>query len=235
MGSPEYEDLRVVVTGGSGALGQAVVAVLLERGAHCHVPVFDDTELAQWPYLDRERVTVHRAVDLRDPEAVATFYDAVGPLWASIQTAGGFAMAPVAETSMELWRTQLELNATTCFLCCQAAVRKIRSSGTGGRIVNVTARPALVPTGGMVAYAASKAVVASLTSSLASELAGESIWVNAVVPSTMDTPANRAAMPNADPSRWASVEAVAATVAFLASPSHRCTRGGLIPVYGRTG
>ena len=104
----------------------------------------------------------------------------------------------------------------------------------GGRLVNVAARPALVPTPGLSAYAASKAAVAAMTQSLAEELKREGIWVNAVVPSTMDTPANRAAMPSADFAAWPSVDDVAETIAFLASPRNRSTRGALVPVYGRS-
>src|SRR5690348_1961854 len=113
----------------------------------------------------------------------------------------------------------IEANGVTCFLCCREAVRKIRTATNepGGRIVNVAAKPAIIPTGGMCAYSASKAVVANLTVSLSEELARERIWVNAVVPSIMDTPANRAEMPKADFSKWPSVNDVAHTICFLAS------------------
>jgi NAD(P)-dependent dehydrogenase (short-subunit alcohol dehydrogenase family) len=123
-----------------------------------------------------------------------------------------------------------ETNSVTTFLCCREAVRKIRATrgNAGGRIVNVAAQPAVIPTAGLCAYAASKAAVANLTQSLAVELAPERIWVNAVIPSIMDTPANRAAMPNADFSD------VAATITFLASPQNAVTRGGLAPVWGQS-
>ena len=114
------------------------------------------------------------------------------------------------------------------------AVRKMRASGGSGRIVNVAAKPVLIPTGGLSAYAASKAAVASLTLSLSEELAAESIWVNAVVPSIMDTPANRQAMPKANFDKWPKVQDVAATIAFLASPQNSVSRGALVPVYGRS-
>ena len=100
--------------------------------------------------------------------------------------------------------------------------------------MNVAAKPVLVPTGGLSAYAASKAAVASLTLSLSEELAAESIWVNAVIPSLMDTPANRQAMPKADFDKWPKVQEVAATIAFLASPQNSTSRGALVPVYGRS-
>jgi NAD(P)-dependent dehydrogenase (short-subunit alcohol dehydrogenase family) len=106
----------------------------------------------------------------------------------------------------------------------------------GGRIVNVAARPALEPrTGaGMTAYAASKSAVAALTAALAEEVVKDGILVNAVAPSTMDTPANRKAMPKADFAAWPKVDEVAATICFLASPQNMVTRGGVVPVYGRS-
>ena len=144
-------------------------------------------------------------------------------------------MAPIADTTLASFRSMMDTNAVSCFLCSREAVRKFRATGKqGGRIVNVAAKPALVPTAGLAAYAASKAAVASLTLSLSEELAAERIWVNAVVPSTMDTPANRKAMPKADFERWPKVAEVAATVAFLASPQNAVTRGALVPVYGHS-
>ncbi len=231
----EYAQRTVVVTGGTGALGCAVVAQLLDAGARCVVPVFDERELERFAHADDDRVQLRAGVDLRDEQQVEAFYDSVDDLWASVQVAGGFAMAPLEGTGVELWRRMVELNATTCFLCCREAVRRIRSRSDaeqGGRLVNVAARPAIVPTGGLCAYAASKAAVATLTLSLAEELAAERVWVNAVVPSIMDTPANRAAMPNADHDAWPSVEAVAQTIVFLASPQNQAVRSGLVPVYG---
>jgi NAD(P)-dependent dehydrogenase (short-subunit alcohol dehydrogenase family) len=109
-------------------------------------------------------------------------------------------------------------------------------TGAGGRIVNVATRPALEwrSGAGMVAYTASKAAVAALTAALAEEVVKQGILVNAIAPSTMDTPANRKAMPQADHAAWTKVEEVAATILFLASPENRVTRGAVVPVYGRS-
>jgi NAD(P)-dependent dehydrogenase (short-subunit alcohol dehydrogenase family) len=107
-------------------------------------------------------------------------------------------------------------------------------SGREGRIVNVAARPVLVPTAQIAAYSASKAAVAALTLSLAEELSASSIWVNAIVPSIIDTKANRSAMPDADHSAWPKPDQIAETVAFLASPQNSVIRGGLVPVYGKS-
>jgi NAD(P)-dependent dehydrogenase (short-subunit alcohol dehydrogenase family) len=130
----------------------------------------------------------------------------------------------------------IDMNLVSCFLCCSAAVNSIGRSGQGGRIVNVAARPALEwrSGAGMSAYAIAKAGVAALTAALAEEVAKEGILVNAVAPSIMDTPANRKAMPKADYSAWPKVGEVAATIAFLASPDNRATRGAIVPVYGKS-
>jgi NAD(P)-dependent dehydrogenase (short-subunit alcohol dehydrogenase family) len=178
-------------------------------------------------------VHVSQGVDLTDEGAVMRFFQALPGLWASIHLAGGFAAQVVAETSLAAFRRQLDMNLVTAFLCSREAIRVMRKSpGAGGRIVNVSARPAVLPSSGMVAYSVAKAGVAALSVALAEELKSERIWVNAVVPSIMDTPANRAAMPTADHSSWPSTVAVAEIITFLASPANEAARGGLVPVYG---
>ena len=231
----EFSDLHVVVTGGTGALGTAVVGRLLAAGATCHVPSIAEEELGVFPHSGHERVRVVHPVDLAREDDVVAFYEAIPELWASIQVAGGFAMAPFAETRLEDYERLMAMNATTAFLCCREAVRRIRQGAAeGGRLVNVAARPALEPRSGaaMVAYTMSKSAVAALTVSLAEELAAEGIWANAVAPSILDTPANRSAMPDARHDRWPGLDEVAATIVFLASPENRSSRGGVVPVYG---
>jgi NAD(P)-dependent dehydrogenase (short-subunit alcohol dehydrogenase family) len=128
------------------------------------------------------------------------------------------------------------MNFLSCALCCRAAVGAMAAGASGGRIVNVAARPALEwrSGAGMTAYTASKAAVAAFTAALAEEVAKDGILVNAVAPSIMDTPANRHAMPAAEYALWPKVEEVAATILFLASPDNRVTRGAVVPVYGRS-
>ena len=220
---------RVVVTGGAGALGAGVCRALVEAGAAVVVPLVDD-RAGDLPALGAE---VRSHVNLLDEAAVEQFYASVGPLWASIHLAGGFAMAPVVSTSLADFRGQLELNATTCFLACREAVRAIRLGGAGGRIVNVSARAAVRPTANMSAYIASKGAVAALTQALAAELVDENILVNAVLPSIIDTPANRRSMPEADHARWPTPAELAATILHLASPANTLQSGALVPVYGR--
>ncbi|HAN31293.1 MAG TPA: short-chain dehydrogenase [Myxococcales bacterium] len=226
-----FEDKVVVVTGGAGALGQAVVRTLIDHGATVHVPLFEAKLPAEHLLSTQAKVHCHPSIDLTQEASVEELYRAIGqPIWASIHIAGGFAMAPIESTSLSAWSRMMALNGTSCFLSCREAVKAM--SG-GGRIVNVAAQPALNPVGGMVAYSASKAVVANLTQSLAKELSDRQIWVNAVVPSVMNTPANRAAMPDADHSLWPGVDQVASTILFLASPDNAVTSGALVSVAGR--
>ena len=219
------------ITGGTGGLGRAVTAKLLENGATCHVTWLFESELDGLP--EHERMVLHK-VDCTSEEEVSDFYRRLDRLDVSIHLVGGFAMSPLVETSLADFDQMLTLNARTAFLCCREAVRKFRAvGGAGGRIVNVGARPAVAPVGGMVAYTASKAAVTNLTQAVADEVREDGILVNAVLPSIMDTPQNRADMPDADFGIWPKVEQVAETIAFLVSPQNVLTSGALVPVYGR--
>jgi NAD(P)-dependent dehydrogenase (short-subunit alcohol dehydrogenase family) len=231
----EFHDRHVLITGGTGALGTAVVAELIERGARCHVPYLVDKEAERFAFRDHVEVALIAGGDLSDEAAVARLFNAVPRLWASIHIAGGFAAAFVADTTKADLMRQVDTNFVTCFLCCGAAVQRMAASGHGGRIVNVAARPALEwrSGAGMAAYTASKAAVAALTVALAEEVAKHGILVNAVAPSILDTAVNRQAMPGADHAAWPKVEDVAQTIVFLASPDNKVTRGGIVPVYGR--
>ena len=230
---------QVVVTGGTGALGIAVVRVVVNAGATCTVPYVHETEAQRFPYNDQKQVTLLKISDLSDEGEVAKVYAGVktlAPLWASIHLAGGFAAGKVAETDKTALMTQIDNNFVSCFMCCRAAIQAMLAGGQGGRIVNVAARPALEwrSGAGMAAYTAAKTGVAALTVALAEEVAKDGILVNAVAPSIMDTPANRKAMPKANFDAWPNVEEVAATIAFLASPDNRVTRGAIVPVYGKS-
>jgi len=241
---PSFEGRHVVVTGGAGALGSAVVAKLLGLGAICHVPLLEPEAPAKHPGLDDPRCRFQPKVDLTDEASVRAFYNEVGKradgaqsrLWASVHCAGGFAMSPALDTSLSEFDHQLRLNLHSAFLCSREAARLVIRAGGGGRIVNVAARPALFAElgKGMAGYTVAKAGVAAMTQALGAEWAEHDLWVNAVVPSIMDTPSNRKAMPEADHDAWAGVEDVAETIVFLASPWNRATRSGLVPVYGRS-
>jgi len=209
---------QIVVTGGHGALGGAVVDALAAAGATCHAPSQHELELT-------------------DEAAVVAYYARLPPLWASVHVAGGYAGAPFVDTGLADLRRQIDMNITTCFLCCREAVKSMtRAPSPGaagaGRIINVGSRAALAPAGGSIAYSLSKAAVVSLTQCLADELKGSRILVNAVIPSTIDTPANRAAMPNARHDRWPKPAEIASAITWLASPDNQLVSGALLPVYG---
>jgi NAD(P)-dependent dehydrogenase (short-subunit alcohol dehydrogenase family) len=212
--SSDLAGRRVVVTGGSGALGTAVVQALTAAGATVVAPGRGEVELT-------------------DEASVAAFYARQPDLWASVHVAGGYAGAPFTDTSLADFRRQIDMNLTTCFLCCREAARAMRASG--GRIINVASRAAVHPAGGSVAYTVAKAGVTALTQALADELkdAPHKILVNAVLPSTIDTPANRAAMPAADHDRWPKPAAIASAIVWLASPANELVSGALLPVYGQ--
>jgi NAD(P)-dependent dehydrogenase (short-subunit alcohol dehydrogenase family) len=228
----DFSNKHVVVTGGTGALGSAVVAGLLAAGATCIVPYRHEAEAQRFAHRDHPKVKLIAVSDLSDETAVATVYAGLD-LWASIHIAGGFAPGKVADTAKAALMAQIDGNLVSCFLCCRAALVAMKG---GGRIVNVASRQALEPRSGAgtAAYTIAKSGVATLTIALAEEVAKDGILVNAVAPSIMDTAANRKAMPKANFDAWPKVEEVAATIVFLASPDNRVTRGAVVPVYGKS-
>jgi len=232
--SNDFAGLDVVVTGATGELGEAVARRLLAAGATIHLPVRDPDKARALYAGAADRVRVAAVPDLGDEPAVAAFYSGRPPLWGSIHCAGGFAMSRIDDTTLADLRAVLDMNTISAFLCSREAVKAMR--GRGGRIVNVASQQGVDPRrgAGKVAYAVSKAAVTALTLALAEEVADEGIWVNAVVPSTMDTKANRRGWPDSDYSKWPKLDEVAATIAFLASPQNAVTRAALVPVYGRT-
>ncbi|MCH9651407.1 MAG: SDR family NAD(P)-dependent oxidoreductase [Deltaproteobacteria bacterium] len=223
----------ILVTGGTGALGQAVVAHGLEAGYQVHVTwvVRDEVRFLEQHLGDSfGAIQLHEA-DVTQEDQVAALFAAVtaaGPLWAVANIVGGFAYASLSDTDFETWRRMMEMNATSCFLCCREAAKVLKANG-GGRIVNVAAMPALARGAAfMSAYAASKAAVLNLTQSLAEELAPDGITVNSIVPSIIDTPANRQAMPDADTSSWLPPKEIAGAMGFLMSDAARIVNGSAL-------
>ncbi len=229
----DLADRHVVITGASGALGGAVVDALVERGAIVHAPMVEASPPPSAVWLASPKVLTKPAVDLADEDAVARYFAMLPSLWASVHLVGGFTMSAIADTRAADFDKMMTLNARTCFLACREAVIAMRRSGGGGRIVNVGARPVVSPAPNLVAYAASKAAVTAITQSLAVEVASDQILVNAILPSIIDTPANRASMPMADFSAWPKPRELASAIAHLISPANAVTSGALIPVYGR--
>jgi NAD(P)-dependent dehydrogenase (short-subunit alcohol dehydrogenase family) len=221
-----FDGREVVITGGDGALGQSVVEAFVAAGATCHLPVLGSAAAQPAPGI---RSTGN--IDLTNERAVEGYYASLPSIAASIHLTGGFKAKPFTETTRADLEQQLALNLLTAFLCCREATKVMRRTG-GGRIVNVGSRASEQPAQGTVAYTISKAAVASLTRAIAEEVRRDGILVNAVLPSIIDTPANRAAMPNADSARWPKPAELAATILWLASPANTLTTGALIPVYG---
>lgn len=219
---------RIVVTGGFGVLGRAVIARLEALGA---TPIALDLAAipAGW------RGAAIGGIDISDPEAVARAMAGIaadGGLDGLVNVAGGFAWETVADGELATWDRLYTMNLRTALVMCRAAVPLL--TVRGGAIVNVGAAAATKAAAGMGAYTASKAGVARLTEALADELKGQGVRVNAVLPSIIDTPANRAEMGEAEASKWVRPEALADVVAFLLSNQASAVTGALLPVTGLT-
>jgi NAD(P)-dependent dehydrogenase (short-subunit alcohol dehydrogenase family) len=220
----------VVVTGASGTLGRVVAEAALARGARV---AGVDHAAAQFP-ATANRIELG-GVDLSDAAQAKSAIDAVaakfGRLDALINIAGGFAFEAVAEGDPKTWQRMYALNVLTALNATRSAILHLAAS-PAGRIVNVGAMGALQAGAGMGAYAASKAGVHRLTEALAAEWKGK-ITVNAVLPSTIDTPANRTSMPKADFAKWVTPQELANVILFLASDAASAVTGALLPVSGR--
>ncbi len=227
------KDQHVVVTGGTGALGVAVVKALVAAGAHCHIPAIESTPPTE--HLPKQGVSVVASVDLSSEASIEAFYAKLPPLSAVVNIAGGFAWAPIADSPAKVFEQQLSMNFVSCAMSCRQAVANFRKAKKAGHIVNISARPALNPRQGasMTAYTASKAAVAAFTVALAEELKGENISAIALAPSTIDTPTNRKDMPKADHASWVKPSAIAELIVAHIGLSETINSGALIPVYGK--
>jgi NAD(P)-dependent dehydrogenase (short-subunit alcohol dehydrogenase family) len=220
----------IVITGASGALGKVVAGEALARGARVAGVDYTASQVAATP----ERIELG-GVDLTDAAQARQAMDKAathfGKLDALINIAGGFAFETVAEGDPETWQRMYALNVTTALNASRAAIPHLAASNAA-RIINIGAMGALQAGAGMGAYAASKAGVHRLTEALAAEHKGK-ITVNAVLPSVIDTAANRASMPNADFSEWVTPKELADVILFLASDAASAVTGALLPVSGR--
>ena len=227
------ERRTVIVTGGTGALGQAVVEAFLEAGDRVWVPWIVAAEEARM----RERFAAALAegrlglleADVAEAKGAEELVARAGAPAVLVNGAGGFAMGGAnPETPLEVWDRMYRINLRTAVSMTRAALPGLRARGRGA-IVNVAAAAALDPPAGIGAYVASKTALVAFTRSLARELP-PGVRVNAVLPTTIDTPANRAAMPDADFTQWTRPEAIARVIAWLASDAASAVRGALVPV-----
>ncbi|KMQ78704.1 Sorbitol-6-phosphate 2-dehydrogenase [Candidatus Burkholderia pumila] len=221
----------VAITGGFGNLGVATARVLAARGARValigHGVAAKDLALP-------DAYDIVNDIDLSNAraasDAIASIVSHFGGLNALVNVAGAFSWESIADGSVDTWQAMFDINVKTALNASKAAMTHF---GEGGRIVNIGALAALKADVGMGAYAASKAALMRLTEALAGELKDKGVTVNAMLPSIIDTPANRADMPDADSSRWVKPEEIGAVIAFLLSRDAQCITGASIPVAGR--
>jgi NAD(P)-dependent dehydrogenase (short-subunit alcohol dehydrogenase family) len=226
----------MVVTGGTGALGAAVALGGLHAGATVVVTYRDERDrrvlVDRAPQETRDRLDGVQ-VDVTDAENVRRLVAEVTArhrrLDALVNTVGGFAAGDLLATDERAWDAMLTLNLRSAYLCCRAALPAMLAAGRG-RIVNVASRSVVPPAGGFLAYTVSKAGVIALTQALAQEVRGRGVTVNAVLPSTMDTEANRRAMPDANRRTWVTPGSVARAILFLASDAAADVTGTLVAV-----
>jgi NAD(P)-dependent dehydrogenase (short-subunit alcohol dehydrogenase family) len=225
----------IVVTGGTGGLGLGVCRVLQETGRPLVVTWVFERELerareALGPDADLRRADV---TDAGDVGALAADLDGGDGVWALAHLVGGYHDGdPVASLDLEAWERQFALNVGGAALAMRAFLPGMVRRG-GGRIVAVSSRAALRPFAGASAYAASKAALIALVTAASEEVKHDGVTVNCILPSVIDTPANRAAQGDADHSRWVKPEEIGHVVRFLASPEASAVTGAAIPVYGQ--
>jgi NAD(P)-dependent dehydrogenase (short-subunit alcohol dehydrogenase family) len=230
------QDRVVLVTGGTGALGVAVALGALEAGATTVVTYRDAGDrgalAGRVPLPARERLYGVQA-DVTDGESVRRLVEEVTArhrrLDALVNAVGAFAAGDLLATDEPAWDAMLTVNLRSAYLCCRAALPSMLTAGRG-RIVNVASRSVVPPAGGFLAYTVAKTGVIALTQALAQEVRGRGVTVNAVLPSTMDTEANRRAMPAADRRGWVTPESVARAILFLASDAAADVTGTLLAV-----
>ncbi|HEU0024437.1 MAG TPA: SDR family NAD(P)-dependent oxidoreductase [Thermoleophilaceae bacterium] len=224
--------MTVLVAGGTGALGTAVVHELLDAGYACALTWIVDSERERIEADVGDRVSLARA-DLTEPAGVAEAVAGVDDLEAVVNLVGGFSSGPlVHETDPAEFARMVELNLTPAFLLAREAMPRLVKRG-GGAFVGVSARAALRPFAGAAGYIAGKAALLALVQALDAEYKPRGVRCNAILPSVIDTPANRAAQPDADHSNWVDPADIAKVVRFLVSDESAPVSGAAVPVYGR--
>ncbi|MGH8011823.1 MAG: SDR family oxidoreductase [Candidatus Binataceae bacterium] len=235
------KDRTAIITGGTGALGRAVADHFLTSGANVAIPYIIDAEVPMLNGRLSNRFAANRLMvrklDVGREAEVAKFVGEVashfGRVDILVNLVGGFwGGKPIEETTLEEWQAMFDLNLKPTFICCRAVVPLMRKNKYG-RIVSVSSRTGLLGAGDFAAYAVAKGTIKTFTSSLAEEVLNDNVLVNAIAPSTIDTEANRKAMPKAKHENWVKPEDIARTLAYLCSEDNQVTSGAVVPVYGR--
>jgi len=221
------EPMNVLITGANGGLGTVVCQEFLASGAKVIGVARDWKQSAPFPTISVD-VTTQAGCDSMVKQALEH-----GPIDGLVHLVGGFAGgSPVAETTDQTWDSMMNLNLRAAFCCIRAAIKPMQSAGRG-RIVAIGTRMAVEPSPNFAAYAVSKAALVALVKTVAAEGQKFGVTANVVLPSTIDTPANRTAMPKADFSRWVAPQSIAKLLVFLTSDAAADTSGAVIPIYGR--
>jgi len=226
----------VLVTGGSGALGQAITRRFLDAGDTVCVPWIVEKERERLQASVTGETVKRLLLEQCDVSSDAAMGQLVAKVIAGhrrldvlVSAVGGFAMGDLVHTDRALWDQMIALNLTTQYVAAHAVLPHMLAAGSG-RIVAIASRAVVPPGGGLIGYTVAKAAVIAFVQALAVETKGRGVTANAVLPSTMDTPANRAAMPDVDPKTWVPVEAVADAIAYLAAPTSGHITGTLLAI-----
>ncbi len=225
----------VLVTGGTGGLGQGVVPVLLGQGYTLTIPYIDGAAREQ---LERQLTAAELAnvrfvaADLNNESEVAALINRMPQLDAVVHLVGGFSMGATANVALSDWQHSFRLNVETTFLVCKHALKRMQPQHYG-RIVTIGSRGAVEPAAELAAYCAAKAAVVAFTRAIAAETKGMNITANVILPSIIDTPANRAAMGTGQAAMWVSPTAIGELIAFLISENAAAISGAVIPIYGK--
>lgn len=224
----------ILVTGASGNLGKEVVEHLHQQGYAILATLGSSHEMGMFNHLLHVKAQV---VDVLDPDSVNVFLDEheAANLQAAVLLVGGFAMGGLQETDADLLHRMYGLNFLSAFNVVKPLMARFERQG-GGQFILIGARPALHPDEGknMVAYALSKALIFELAKLINAEGNAQQITATVVVPGTIDTPANRTAMPDADPSRWVPTDNIAELIGFLLSDTGRMTRDTVVSIYNQS-
>jgi NAD(P)-dependent dehydrogenase (short-subunit alcohol dehydrogenase family) len=227
---------EVLLTGGSGGLGQGVIPTLLAQGVALTLSYLSlqEVELLKGRLSPAEIARIRFVqADLTQEDEVIQLVATLPQIDALIHLVGGFSMGKTHEYAYRNWQRDFDLNLNTTFLVCKHSLARMWEQGQG-RIVTVGSRGAVVPVGQLAAYCAAKAGVVALTGAIADETKGTNITANVVLPGVIDTPQNRAAMGSEQAKNWVQPESLAQVICFLASEAAADLRGAVIPVYGNS-